>query len=196
MNMIRKGQIRWVSGDDVLCQIRFITLQSGYVRNRDSSLPSSQCCQPFKVATHPYDPITGTFTLTGDMTEPGCETATVLANGKVLIARLVGYGPPNHAELYDPATGTFTRTGSMVYPDQGIGPAAVLLPSGKVLIADGFLDYDFSARAELYDPATGAFTPASDMAEGLMPETATLLGDDRRLGGRGPVIRHYPDTRL
>jgi hypothetical protein len=24
MNMIRKGQIRWVSGDDLLCQIRFI----------------------------------------------------------------------------------------------------------------------------------------------------------------------------
>jgi len=135
-----------------------------------------------------YDPITGAFTPTGDMTEPGCETATLLANGKVLITRLGGYGPPNHAELYDPATGTFTRTGSMVYLDQGIGPAAVLLPNGRVLIAGGFLgeDYGFSAHAELYEPATGAFTPASNMTDGLTPETATLLGDGTAfIVGRG-----------
>ena len=54
MNMIRKGQIRWMSGDDVLCQIRFIRkLFDLATRDRDSSLPSSQFCQPFIVATHP-----------------------------------------------------------------------------------------------------------------------------------------------
>lgn len=142
-----------------------------------------------------YDPITGTFTPTGDMTEPGCETATLLANGKVLITRLVGYQPPYHAELYDPATGTFIRTGSMVYLDQGIGPAAVLLHSGRVLIAGGsYLEYGFSAHAELYDPATGTFTPGSDMTEGVSPETATLLGDGTAfIAGEG-FIHATPST--
>ncbi len=34
-----------------------------------------------------YDPATGTFTATGDMHEPYCDTATLLQNGKVLITR-------------------------------------------------------------------------------------------------------------
>jgi hypothetical protein len=54
------------------------------------------------------DPSTGAFTATGDMiTARGCQGATLLISGKVLIAG----GTAPVAELYDPATGTFSPTG-------------------------------------------------------------------------------------
>src|SRR5260221_5809249 len=43
-------------------------------------------------------------------------TATLLANGKVLVAGGYGYdnAATNSAELYDPATGTWTNAGSLI----------------------------------------------------------------------------------
>src|SRR5215831_9546132 len=75
---------------------------------------------------------TGTFIPTGNMNVPRySHTATLLMNGKVLIAG----GAGKSAELYDPATGTFIPTGDMTWP-QG-GNTATLLPDGKVLIVGG-----------------------------------------------------------
>jgi galactose oxidase-like protein/Kelch motif protein len=66
-----------------------------------------------------YDPTTGTFSPTGQMTVGrASQTATQLADGRVLITggveAMTGSGPGSSlasAELYDPKTGTFSATG-------------------------------------------------------------------------------------
>jgi len=102
------------------------------------------------------------------------QTATLLNNGKVLIAG----GDTASAELFNPSTGAFTATGSMTVSRSG--HTATLLPDGRVLIAGGILsgpDSLVTASAELYDPVSGGFTSTGSMSEGRYGHTATLLLD-------------------
>ena len=97
----------------------------------------------------------GTFSPTGSLnTARGYHTATLLNNGKVLIAG--GVDSTNSvsasAELYDPAAGTFSTTGSLNAAREY--HTATLLNNGKVLIAGGF-NGSVLASAELYDPRPG-----------------------------------------
>jgi hypothetical protein len=106
-----------------------------------------------------YDPATGTFTVTGSMsTERRMHTATLLPNGRVLIAG--GYGQTlqeGSAELYDPTTGRFSATGNLL--NARGGHDAILLTNGTVLIVGGFDGrYPLVPNAEIYDPANGVFT--------------------------------------
>ena len=123
-----------------------------------------------------YDPSTGTFTPTGDMTGPRARhTATLLPDGRVLI---VGGDSTGSAELYDPSNGSFTATGQLIQP-QGPWQTATLLANGKVLIAGG------TPTAELYDPTSGTFSlTGADAGSNGGPayvETVTLLPDGRVL---------------
>jgi hypothetical protein len=130
--------------------------------------------------------------VTGNMTtRRGHHTATLLSNGKVLMAGGHSNGVyPNTAELYDPATGTFTATGNMTAARYD--HTATLLPNGKVLITGGF---DGGASnildsAELFDPAggtNGMFTAvAVNMTAARQLHAATLLPNGKVLiaGGR------------
>jgi hypothetical protein len=137
------------------------------------------------------------FSATGSMTTARMgHTATLLPNGRVLIAGGYSGEGPDHltyfasAELYDPATGTFSGTGSM--KTARAGATATLLPNGAVLIAGGyFIDATGAtvalASAELYDPTTAVFTPAGSMSSARYNHTATLLTDGRVMlaGGTG-----------
>lgn len=115
-----------------------------------------------------YDPAIGTWTQTGSMNvaRKGSHTATLLADGRVLVAGGTKKSNPNtvlaSAELYDPATAKWTMTNPMNVARYG--HTAVLLANGLVLVAGG---EDASANwlfsAELYNPANGKWTMTGSM---------------------------------
>jgi Galactose oxidase, central domain/Kelch motif len=123
-----------------------------------------------------YDPVAGTFAATGNMSVTRVShTATLLSNGKVLVAG----GHDASAELYDPTSGKFAATGSM-----SVGRSshtATLLANGKILIAGGASVSGALATAELYDPNNGTFTATGSMAASRTSQTATLLADGKVL---------------
>lgn len=123
-----------------------------------------------------YDPRTGKFSLTGDMSyQRGGHTATLLTGGLVLIAG--GWnlmGALSSAELYDPVSGTFTTIGSMSMRRGGC--AATLLNDGRVLITGG-TNRDVTASAEIFDPVRKTFAAAGAMTVPRYGHTATLIRD-------------------
>jgi hypothetical protein len=126
-----------------------------------------------------FDPVTGIFTATGSMSAARMgHTATLLANGKVLIdgGRVNGANPK--PELYDPSTGVFSFTGSSAYGDDLYPFTASLLPDGKVLETLAYT-WDPSSFAEEYDPAMEVFTQTGRMSAERFYSTSTLLPEGR-----------------
>jgi Fe-S cluster assembly iron-binding protein IscA len=113
-------------------------------------------------------------------------TATLLTNGKVLIAGgergifcCGNIGTLASAELYDPAAGTFTLTGSMAAARTG--HTATLLNNGTVLITGGINSLAILSGAEIYNPANGTFTSAGSMINEREGHVATLLNNGKVL---------------
>ena len=100
-----------------------------------------------------YDPSTGTFTATGNMTSAG-GPATLLPDGRVLVAG-------DSAELYDPARGAFTLTGGYAHPAAS-WDTATLLQDGRVLLA-GSVGVPPVGATELFDSRSGTFSLTGPM---------------------------------
>jgi hypothetical protein len=129
-----------------------------------------------------YNPATGMCTPTGSLnTGRKNHTATLLPNGKVLVAGGYGGSELSSAELYDPTTGTWANTGSLNTGREG--HTATLRPNGQVLVAGGYnSSYGNSlASAELYDPITGVWTYTGSMNVARAQHTATLLPNGKIL---------------
>ena len=138
-----------------------------------------------------YDPSTQTWTPTGNLNTPRyMHSATLLPNGMVLVAGGwpgpgLYYGSGTYAltssELWDPATGTWTATGDL--PSPYADHAAILLNSGKVLIAggesygQGGLGRAVIATAATYDPFSGTWTSVPDMSASRDHAPAVLMSD-------------------
>jgi hypothetical protein len=177
----------------------------------DSSLPPPPSL-PWSLSTNTaeiFDPATGTFAPTGgnlasfpvpSNTPLGraYHTATLLSNGKVLIAGGMGDGypdgtKPTFEELFDPTlnngTGGFTPTAVMVYPR--IFNTATALNNGKVLIAGGGPTFGgfLLPFNELFDPnglaGAGSFGLNGSLLTARLNPMAVLLlnGNVLILGG-------------
>lgn len=141
---------------------------------------------------------TGNVNAIGGMkTSRAAHTATLLPDGKVLIAG--GFaGDENSlasAEIFDPKTNSFSSAGAMNAARSG--HSATLLPGGKVLIAGGY-NGDYLDSAEIYDPKTGKFTPTGKMTLPRSGQTAVLLDNGKVLlaGGVGTGWTFLADAEL
>lgn len=160
---------------------------------------SATCALPFISTTGiSIIPVLSNWTAAGNMAnQRGHHTATVLPNGKVLVAG--GSDGPNtwaSAELYNPATKTFAPTGSM--RNARDLHTASLLPSGRVLTAGGFSPGVASTgstnTSEIYYPDTAIWIPTSVMVSSRDSHSATVLPDGNVLVVGGYNRGVYLDT--
>jgi hypothetical protein len=158
--LLRDGRVLMAGGDN------------SFITENSKSSPST---------AEIYDPLTGAFTATGNLTSsryghvavPLKDGRVFLAGGSVCIAVSYGCTPSalSSAEIYDPAAGTFTATATMLATHPC--PNAMLLPNGKVLILGGAPG---PVTAEIYDPATSTFTAANDSnSRELFPCVSAIL---------------------
>ena len=157
-----------------------------------------------------FDPVTNTWSAAGSLaTARGYHTATLLANGKVLVVGGLGVGPAAppiriaSAELYDPATNTWSAAGSLA--TARAHHTATSLADGRVLVAGGSSNNANLpiASAELYDPATDTWSTAGnflverrDHAATLLPSGLVLLvgGGNNVAGSLSSVESYNPAT--
>jgi hypothetical protein len=146
-----------------------------------------------------FDPATGRFTPTGDMTVARAQpTAVALKDGRVLVTS------DGTAELFDPAAGAFTSTEGWCPEIDATPVDAIRMADGRVLLigAPRVVVGQSHASAAVYDPATGRCTSAAavpslvDGAVALDDGTALLIGvsyenaDDRHTF----AVIYDPDT--
>ncbi|MHB8771067.1 MAG: kelch repeat-containing protein [Syntrophales bacterium] len=127
-----------------------------------------------------YDPATGVVSPAGTMATPrGFATATLLADGRVLVAGGYLSASLASAELWDPRTKTFSPAGSMGTPRSY--HTATLLPDGRVMIVGGRAGSSETASVELFDPATNSFVSLGSLPDTRSSHDALLLPDGRVL---------------
>ena len=125
-------------------------------------------------------------------------SATLLLDGRVLVAGGRGAEVNASAELYDPKTGTFRETGRMI--TARYKHTSGLLPDGRVLLAGGSDERDWQgtlSSAEVYDPQRGTFsstTPLND-ARFKLPAVAVQLRSGQLLVAGGDRQAELYDER-
>ncbi len=166
------------------------TLPAGFSPTPDSMTLLNSGQVLFTLTNHAdlYDPVAGTWTVTGSLGSMAADTATRLQNGGVLAISGPAPGTLNTAKIYNPTTGAWTATGPMAAA-HGIDYSVTVLTNGQVLVAGGLGTGGLATKAaEVFDPASGTWTATSPLNLGRIVHTATLLANGSVLvaGGWNP----------
>jgi N-acetylneuraminic acid mutarotase len=149
----------------------------------DAKLAAAQGETPFSAASiNAFPGLLGEWTLAAPLLVGRANaTATLLGNGKVLVAGGYNGQSLSVAELYDPVTNTWSAAAPM-------GTArelhtATLLGNGKVLVTGGFGNgtSGYLASAEVYDPVNNTWSPVASMTTARGEHSATLLNTGKVL---------------
>ena len=142
-----------------------VLICGGFAGNNHNSLSSVEL----------YNPTLKSFTKLSPLTTSRfSQSATLLPNGKVLIAGGYNGNALSTTEIYDPKSKTLTPGPNMNTPRYG--HTATVLNNDKILIAGGVgAGWTFLSSAEIFDIQTNEFTPASPMSFARESHTATLL---------------------
>jgi N-acetylneuraminic acid mutarotase len=131
-------------------------------------------------------------TASGSMsTARSFHTATLLVDGRVLVA---GGDPPEAnqtAEIFDPRAGAWKRTATVMNYTHASAHLASRLDDGRVLVAGGF---SHSTAAEIYDPAADTWTKTGGTGFGHTYGTAMRLNDGLVLAAGGYDAENRAET--
>jgi hypothetical protein len=133
------------------------------------------------MATAPLTIVGVGFVSVTTMAARSGHTATLLLDGRVLVAGGTTGATPPSAEMFTPGSSSFAPTsGGMIY--RRSGHCASLLPDGRVLIAGGGdANANLLKTAEVFDPVTQSFTATGNLNQERKGASATLLPNGKVL---------------
>jgi hypothetical protein len=143
-----------------------------------------------------YDPTSGIWSVAPTMTASRGHTATLLADGHVLVAGGLDFSRsgkvprPDSSELFDPSTVTWSPVAPM--NEKRNGHTATRLLDGRVLVAGGILrqqDPDGRRSAEMFDP-TGVSVPPSSA-----PSLPIVLAGEVQEDAIAPGVREMSEPQ-
>lgn len=124
-----------------------------------------------------YDPSTDVWTDGGTLVSiRAFHTATLLANGKILLSGGAYQGQPADVELYDPSAKSSVAVGGSI--NKALSGSATLLSSGSVLFVGAG---NTPAASALYNPITNIWTDAGTLSKSHVWHTATALPNGKVL---------------
>lgn len=131
-----------------------------------------------------YDPATGAWSPTGSLNfHRGDHSATLLKNGKVLVAGGKDSYEIMSSEVYNPDSGQWS-TSDWLNRARSYH-AAVLLPNGNVLVAGGKNSVTETDAAEIYHPETGSWKLTGYLNAHRAGQIAVLLPNGKILVAAG-----------
>ena len=137
------------------------------------------------------DSDTGAWKLTGSLNHArDAHTATLLQDGRVLVAGGFDGVAIGIVEIYDPDTGVWIYSQPLRTPRSH--HTATLLPNGTVLVVGGYGIVDHTlTSAEIFDPATETWRYTESKRVGTYEHTAALLPDGSVLVAGGFSVDRY-----